>query len=271
MYGLTSADAPWSSVSWDLFEQHAGKRISLLHWGLPFGGLPQTPLEKTKARGATSLITLDFPIPEILSGAADTRIDAIIASARAFGGEILLRPGWEMNGGWYAWGRKPDYATAWRYVVGRIRAAGITNVRFVWCVNVIWDAASDPAPYWPGDNYVDYVGIDGYNWGTNPAKSGRWQSPSEVFQATVERCAVIAPTKQIIVCEVGCSEFGGDKAVWINQFLGTYVPSHPRIDGVVWFNDKAHAEGMDWPIETSSLAQTAFKGGIASPHYLAPA
>jgi hypothetical protein len=265
-----SGDAPWDGTTWDIFEAHAGKRLSLLAWGQPFGQLALGPLQSTLARGAVSLVTVDFPVSEILSGAANARVDAMAAAAKSFGSQILLRPGWEMNGTWYAWSRKTDYAAAWRRLVDRMRGAGATNVRFVWCVNVLYGTGSDPAPYYPGDAYVDYVGIDGYNWGVGSAKPDRWKTPSEVFGPTIQRCAEIAPTKQIVICETACTEHGGSKAEWIGQLLGNFLPSHPRIVGLCWFNDLADAAGMDWLIETSAAAQAAFKAGIASPYYLAP-
>lgn len=265
-----NSDAPWDGTTWDIFEADAGKRLSLLAWGQPFGQLALSPLELTRARGAVSLVTVDFPVAEILSGAANARIDTMAAAAKSFGTEILLRPGWEMNGTWYPWCRKADYAAAWRYLVNRMRAKGAANVRFVWCVNALYGTESDPAAYYPGDAYVDYVGIDGYNWGVGSAKPDRWKTPTEVFQPTVKRCGEIAPPKQIVICETGCTEHGGSKAEWIGQLLGTFIPSHPRIVGVCWFNDLADAGGMDWPIETSAAAKAAFKAGIAAPYYLAP-
>lgn len=275
VYGLPE-DPPWNYAAWDLFEQHAGKKISILAWGQPFGQLNLSPLERTAARGAISIVTMGLPVDEILSGGADSKITAMAIQAKTFGGEILLRPGWEMNGDWYSkaklgsggWGQHPQYAAAWRYLVDRMRIAGATNVKYVWCVNVLGGTSvADPLSFYPGDAYVDYVGIDGYNWGTNPVRPGSWKSPSQVFQPTVERVAQIAPTKQIVICETSSSEYGGDKAAWISQLLGTYVPSHPRIIGLVWFNDKDHADGMDWPIETSTTATAAFKAGIASSVY----
>jgi hypothetical protein len=260
-------DAPWEAPVWDRFESDAGKKVSLCAFGQPFGALDLNALRLVAARGATSLVETTFPTGEIVAGLKDAAIDNIAAQAVAFKGEVLLVPGWEMNGTWYAWSRKADYIAAWRHLADRLRAKGATNIKFVWAVNGIYEPAADPAPYYPGTEFVDYVGIDAYNWGVGSAKPYRWQTPAEVFDPTLTRLAQIAPGKPVIINETGCTEHGGDKAAWITEFLGTYLPSRPQIVAFSWFNDVADAAGMDWIVSTSPSALAAFKAGIASPYY----
>jgi len=258
-------DAPWDAGTWDTFESHAGKKVSIVHWGQPFGALDTNALNLAKGRGAVSLISVDFPVASIVSGSQDAVIDALAQKAKTWGGEILLRPGWEMNGTWYAWGRQSDYVKAWVRYVSRIRAIA-PNVKFVWCVNAIWDGPSDPAPWFPGSAYVDWVGMDGYN------KDTPWKSPFEVFKQTYDRLGVIAPGKPIMICETGCREAGGSKAAWITNLLSTALPKRfPAVKALVWFNWNIveGGERMDWQIESSGSAQAAFKKGIAAGYYQA--
>ena len=77
----------------------------------------------------------------------------------------MIRFGHEMNGDWYGWSGQPAaYVAAWRHVVSVFRGEGAANVKWVWSPNV--DNGDYPfARYFPGDSWVDYVALDGYNWG----------------------------------------------------------------------------------------------------------
>ncbi len=84
----------------------------------------------------------------------------------------ILRLGWEFGGGWYHWAVSnqtdaANYAAYWRQIVTTMRAAA-PNLSFDW--NPIWGWQSvDPTAAYPGDAYVDYIGIDVYDqsWTTN--------------------------------------------------------------------------------------------------------
>ena len=60
----------------------------------------------------------------------------------------------------------------------------------------------------------------------------------------------------MMIAEVGSSEQGGDKAAWIREALGTALPNYPQVRALLWF-DK-YDDNMDWPIETSTSATSAF-------------
>jgi len=262
-YGLS--DAPWNTQTYDLWTQHAGRAPTILHWGQPFGALDTNALNIAKTRGAVSLISVDFPVDSINSGSLDATIDAFAAKCKAWGYPILLRPGWEMNGTWFGWGRKSGFVAAWRRYVSRIRAIA-PNVSFVWCPNTIWDSASDPAPYFPGEAYVDWVGIDGYN------RAEPWHSPYEVFKATYDRLRLLAPNRPMMICETGCVENGGNKAAWLTNLLTKALPERfPAVKALIWFNWNIFEKNRtwEWPIESSSASQAAYKAGLALPYYSA--
>lgn len=271
VYGIPGY-APWNAAAQDTFEQHTGKRVSLLNFHFSLGGFYADVLDKVSSRGAIPLVTVSGgTMAGLAAGHLDEHVKHDAAAIKAHGGPVLLRPWWEMNGNWYSWSKEgpANYRAGWQRYAS-IMHAEAPNASLIWCVNVLGGTAVvDPLSFYPGDEHVDYTGIDGYNWGTAPGHAGPWKSPAEVFQPTVERLAVIAPTKKIIICETASTEHGGSKAKWIKQLLGTYLPSHPRIVGFTWFNDRENADGMDWIIETSKTAQTAFKTGISSPNYKA--
>ena len=67
----------------------------------------------------------------------------------------------------------------------------------------------------------------------------------------------------MMVSEVGSTEYGGSKATWIKEMLNTVPTDYPKIRGLLWF--EKYDDGMDWPIETSSRATSAFADGNPEP------
>jgi hypothetical protein len=160
----------------------------------------------------------------------------------------------------------------WRHVHDLFEAEGATNVTWVWSVNIEYPGSSDLLGLYPGDAYVDWVAMDGYNWGTNPAKPDTWKSFSEVFTQTYNRLGQIAPNKPVMLSEFASTEYGGSKADWITDALDVQLQNNfPRVDAVVWFNVNAYEGGgrMDWIIESSTSAQNAFSAGFGSSYYAA--
>jgi hypothetical protein len=119
---------------------------------------------------------------------------------------------------------------------------------------------------YPGDDYVDWTGLDGYNWGTNPARPDRWRSFDQLYSSTYEKITeTIAPSKPLMVSEIGSTEYGGSKAAWIKDMLAKVPVDYPKIRGLLWF--EKFDDGMDWPIETSASASSAFAEGMRNPAY----
>jgi beta-mannanase len=156
----------------------------------------------------------------------------------------------------------------WRHVHRIFDTVGARNVTWVWCPNVNYaDAVHPLRSLYPGNAYVDWTCLDGYNWGTNPLAPAGWHSFDETFRATYRVVTKdIAPTKPLMIGETSSSEYGGSKASWITDALTDQIPRHyPRVRALVWFNK--NADGMDWIIESSPAAQAAFAAGIAAPLY----
>jgi hypothetical protein len=248
------------------------------HWGNESGVLDLPLLEYVSAQGVTPLITWeswrplyaagvavatqpDFSLQQILNGAWDDYIDTWAEGIAEFGEPVYLRWGHEMNGDWYPWGvgvndnTGQDFIDAWRYLHDRFEDAGADNVRWVWSPNA--SDMMDIEPLYPGDDYVDFVGMSGFNWGTSPQPWGvaGWQTFTEVFGPTYERLTAITD-KPIMLTEVASSEDGGDKAAWITRAFLTELPeSFPTIDAIVWFNI---VKETDWRIDSSPESLRAF-------------
>lgn len=264
-------NAPNNLDAWERFERHAGKRVAILNQGHAWASFDKAEMDRTHARGAIPLVTMGLgagmTLDDVVSGSQDAAIEKWAQEAKAWGHPFLFAPWWEMNGGWYAWGRSESFKPAWQHFHDLVVAQGATNVTWAWVVNSIWsDPASKPEPYYPGDAYVDWTGLDSYNWGRNPAQPDKWLTPEQTITPTLELIRKVAPTKPVAIVENASSEHGGNKTDYIREMLTTYLPHHPEIGAYLWFNwpfPKGELRA-DWPIETSAPAQQQFRKSIQS-------
>ncbi|HEV7399285.1 MAG TPA: glycosyl hydrolase [Solirubrobacterales bacterium] len=294
---LTGTEAPWDMNAVSAFEGEAQKHVSLVHFASPFAdcsrnpcsyyGFPTTPMENIRKHGAipffswssqstpSSLNEPNFQLSDIIAGTYDSYIRSFATAAKNWGHPFFLRFDWEMNGNWFPWSegvngnKSGEYVTAWRHVHDIFAAVGATNVSWVWCPNVDPNKEfRDYSSMYPGDGYVDWTSLDGYNWGKAPYRPAGWKTFDQLFSSTYHRIVdSIAPAKPMVIGEVGSTEYGGSKAKWIEEMLSELPTAYPKIHGLVWFNREAEGEPMDWSIETSSSATSAFASGIQNPAY----
>jgi hypothetical protein len=281
LYGGPYQNAPWDSSTWNLFESHAGKKTSIISWhnsppwGHDFNYFKGT-YETVRSRGDLSLIDMDtgtVPLRDIANGLYDSAIRTWAQEAAAYGHPFFLRLDWEMNGGWFSWGTTSgnqntpaDYVAAWRHFHDLASGAGATNVTWVWCPNLEFQGAVPYSQLYPGDAYVDWTCLDGYNKGSSP------NSFANLYSASYNDLLSLAPSKPIMVGEVSSLEYAsGSKASWITDALTTQLPQRfPSIKALIWFNWRFPENGgwSDYEIESSAAAQSAFHDGIASSYYL---
>jgi hypothetical protein len=198
---------------------------------------------------------------EITSGGVDGYINEFINRVVTYGNPVVVRFGHEMNGNWYPWGGRPEeYVRAYRYVVDKFRERGVGNVRFMWSINaesVPVEPISEVGKYYPGDGYVDVIGIDGFNFGT--AREGmEWRSFEEIFWSAYEYLASTYSIS-IVVSEVASAEEGGSKVNWINEMFVALDNRFAIVDEVVWFNLLKEA---DWRVESTDQALKSFRNNL---------
>jgi hypothetical protein len=281
-YGSGYGDAPWDSNTWNLFESHVGKKVSIVHWGnakpwdLSFNYF-LSMYQKVLGRGDLSLISLNsgsVPLRDLAAGKYDSSLKTWVAQAKAWGHPFFLRWDWEMNGGWFSWGTTSknqnaasDYVNAWKHFHNLAVEAGASNITWVWCPNREFSGSTPLEQLYPGDAYVDWTCLDGYNKG-----GSEWRSFSTIFTTSYNHVLQLAPTKPIMIAETSSEESGGSKASWITDALATQVPKYfPGVKAVVWMNWRLYENNRwwPWPVESSASARTAFTSAIASSYYLA--
>lgn len=107
---------------------------------------------------------------DIIAGTEDPYILGVAQECKAFGYPLFIRFGAEMNLNQghpepASWAEFPaDFVEAWRRVVDLFRSQGVTNVKWVWNPSSPETAGAvhSSSEYYPGDSYVDWVGIDMY-------------------------------------------------------------------------------------------------------------
>ena len=290
------SDAPWDRRSWRRFERNAGRSVSLLHFGQPAPWQQRfdpVPLRLTRERGAIPLVDMDTADPDlhgrrptlqqVAAGDRDRQLRGWARAAARYGSPFFLRLNWEMNGSWFRWGEEAAadpaaFVAAWRRFHHIADAQGASNVTWVWCPNVVFDESTPLRQLYPGDEYVDWTCMDGYNHGDHPTHPSGWISFAELFGPTYSQLLELAPRKPMMIAETGSTEIRGGvrdpaaKAAWIRSALRTDLPRRfPRIKAVNWFNWSILAGGAehrwDWPIESSAAARRAFAQAIAAPYY----
>lgn len=296
-WGLYTPDIPYDMVKLDAYEKLVQKGMSIIQFGRPwqmngsFLEFPTAQLNNVRQHGAIPMIHWgswdlgrgpeqpDFRLNVITSGRYDAYIRAWAESAKAWGYPFFLKFDWEMDGRWqFPWsvqlnGNQPqDFVPMWRHVYNIFREVGATNVTWVWCVTTASRNSVPMQPLYPGDAYVDWTCLHGYNFG-----GSNWRSFSEVFRGYPENpfdsyqmLLDLAPTKPIMIGEWATTEAwdnGVRKSEWITDALTRQIPyNFPQVKAVVWFNwnpDPAYS----WVVESSPAALQAFKNGISSPIY----
>src|SRR3954469_5503506 len=291
---LTGNQPPWDMSAVTKFEEETRKKVSMVNFFQPFANcnpgcsfysFPSGPLENIRLHGSIPVLSWssqsipstksepDFQLSDVISGRYDSYIREFATKAKAWGHPFMLRFNWEMNGKWFPWhegvnGNQPgESVAAWRHVHDIFTSVGAGNVTWVWCPNVEYSGATPLADVYPGDAYVDWTGLDGYNRGTNPVSPEGWKSFSQVYRSSYNAIAgSIAPSKPLMVGEVASSEYGGSKSAWIKDMLTRVPAEYPKIRALLYF-DK-YDSSMDWPVETSSSALSAFAEGVQSSAYV---
>jgi hypothetical protein len=265
------------------FARDAGKKPAMIMWYQDWKqSFPAEDVQKVVAYGATPHIVWEarywgndskVTLKDIIDGKWDDYIRSWAKAIKASKETVFLRIGHEFNVGVYPWGvgnnnKDADlYIKAYRHIVNVFKKENVKNVKWIWCFNNYSNPDepwNDWAKAYPGDDYVDWVGIDGYNWGKTQEWSG-WEDFKTLFRSQMRRAKKLWPDKPIMIAEFASAEKGGDKAAWIRQLPGLLKSSMRDIDAIVWFDIKKEA---DWRVKSSKKSAAAFKEIMKDPVFL---
>lgn len=274
--GVNTADAP-SVAQAQSFAQLAGRRPQVVMWYQswseplfyvnqvrPLAAQGYIPMINWHPSGSPSS---RYTLHAIASGEFDAYIRTSARSAARWGRPMFLDLAQEMNIPGYAWspgvnGNTPAlYIRAWRHVVSIFRAEGARNVRWVWAPNTDCDGRCPFTAFYPGDKWVDWVGLDGYNLAG--VDGGPWKQFQRIFAGSY-RALIALTDKPVMIAETASTENGGSKAQWILSLRGALLSSFPRVRLLVWFDRIKEA---DWLINSSPSSLAAFRTIMRLPPF----
>lgn len=259
----------WAQSSVKEFDQRTMEAVTSR------GAMPMvTWVPRDPTKGKANKQQLKYAPRTIAAGEHDDYIQRWARGAAEWGKPMYIRFAHEMNTFWYPWGvgvndnTSAEYVAAWRHIVDIFRQEGATNVHWVWSPNVSTETSPSFEEIYPGDDYVDGIALDGYNWGTTQSWS-RWQTLAEVLGPDYDKVTALAPSKPFMIAEMGSAEEGGDKGAWIRDAFDKDIPTRlPATKAVVWFDSNKTDEGeTDWQIDSSQSSLAAYSEVAASPAY----
>ncbi|MBV9485280.1 MAG: hypothetical protein JO246_04415 [Frankiaceae bacterium] len=211
----------------------------------------------------------EFAPSLIAGGEYDAYIRAVADKLKAAPCPVALRLDQEVNSYWYPWGLKTDgmtntasdYVAMWQHIWTIFHNEGVSNVLWVWSPNVQsfrHTGLPDLAASYPGDRYVDWVGIDGYI--TSPD-----QSFHDRFQPTFDQIRAFAPDKPWIIAECGVAT-NASKPHQLKNVVSA-VARRKRLVGLNYF-DTSKSTG-NYLLDETDETLTAFKKAIANPVFAA--
>jgi parallel beta-helix repeat protein len=253
-------------------ETAIGRTLNIGHSFVPWGaGLGELPAANVAA-GRTPLISFggDSSPRAVAAGRHDRYLAALARSVAALGRPVLLRYAWGMD----AAGRRttrsgPAYVAAWRHVHD-LFAAQEVRAFWVWSPNAdaFAGARGGVDQYWPGDDYVDWVGAAGFNWGDCDGQSS-WRDFGAIFEAFYSWGS--ARAKPLMISSTGTVEDPidpGRKRGWYLDAAAALARSMPRVRAVVLLDQGG---SCDWRPDTSALSMQGFVDFARDPFFVGAA
>ncbi|MFC9639170.1 glycoside hydrolase family 26 protein [Streptomyces mirabilis] len=262
--GLAAEGAPADMKNVDAFAKSAGKKPNLIEfysaWGDRYEAAAVQHARDYKALPFIAWEPFDKTLGQIASGADDAYIRGYARSVKELNLPVAISFAHEMNAFWYPWGTKKataaQFVAAYRHVHDLFDQEGATQVIWVWSPNVINPVPTVRLkPYWPGEEYVDWVGVIGYYAHTGPSTFSTLYGPTTT--------QIRAFTKKPVIIAETAAEAGQRKPADITDlFKGT--AAHDDVIGFVWFNFDKEA---DWRITSGPATTRTFREQAAASRF----
>ncbi len=291
------------------FEALAGKRVAWAYFSDNWTAGIRFPLAAVLAiheHGAVPFVRLmawsrieqgaperTYTMQRIIDGAFDRELGEWADQAAALPFALLVEFGTEVNGEWFPWngsynggGECGDYGDpgladgperfrdAYRHIVDLFRRHGARNVTWFFHVNSdSWPRAAwnRMAAYYPGDEYVDWIGVSVYG---SQAPGDDWTGFVPALDAAYPELAAISAAKPLALLEFAVAEDPrrGDKGKWIASALQALrAGRYPRLRASCWWHEAWENDDgsvSDLRIDSSPGALAAYRAGVADPFFL---
>lgn len=213
---------------------------------------------------------------DIYRGTEPEEIRAFARKAKEFGKPFLFRLCNEMNSDWTSYGgvnnmADPDIFIAnWRRIYDIFKEEGVNNC--IWIFNPNDRNAppnnwNDSLAYYPGNEYVQMIGVTGYNNGTYYKKWGeQWREFKDIYNLIQNEYGNVFGKFPWIITEFASSSIGGNKVKWIDSMFEN-IGNYPNIKIAVWFNyadfDSDGTAARPYWLDETEATLNAFKRGLA--------
>ena len=180
-------------------------------------------------------------------------------ASATYGHAVVIGFGHEMNASWYTWGYRhvppSTFVAAWRHIVTLFRNEGADNVTWVWTLQADEAGTGPVASWWPGAQYVTWVGIDGYYYRSS-------DTFASVFGTTIDQVRAFT-SKPVLLSETAVGPAAGQFAKIQDLFHG--MAAYKTL-GLVWFDKNltgsSGIDRQDWRIEDNFPAADSFRLGV---------
>jgi mannan endo-1,4-beta-mannosidase len=246
------------------FTQAAGKQPNLIEyysgWAAPFDTSFAQMLRKHGIIPFVQIDPTDASVAAIADGAYDPYLRTYADSVRNFRQAVVIGFGHEMNAPWYSWGyghvSPATFVAAWQHIVTVFRQEGAENVTWLWTLEADEAGTGPVSAWWPGPQYVTWIGIDGYYYYAS-------DTFASIFGKTINQVRGFT-SKPVLLSETAVGPASNPVSNILNLFKGMLAY---RTLGLVWFDKDQQGEGgidhQDWRIENDPLAQPSFQLGIS--------
>lgn len=253
--GYTTPNFPHDVATFRQLEKETGIPAEIASWYTPMTlAFHPATVAKISAQGVLPLVQIDsdtIPLTQITAGKWDKHFIAYARAVAAYSSPIAIDFDHEFNGPWWYWGythtSAATFVAAWRRIVTIFRENGARNVLWIWNPNVSLPSTTALKPWYPGNQYVTYVGLDGYFLTAT-------DTFSSVFDRTISQLSAFTD-KSILITETGANP-GRERVPQIDSLFHG-LETTPKIIGFIWFDYNKYA-GHDWLLQGDANALAAF-------------
>ncbi len=271
----------------DEFNKLAGKEIAWAYfsnnWGTDGIKFPREKVEIIEKTGSIPFVRMmprknfdtaydqTFALQRIIDGKFDESLYQYAGDVREYGNPVLIDFAVEMNGDWFPWsgivngGAKKDgygdiqkadgperFVDAYRHIIDIFRQENVTNVTwffhpdiYSYPENQSWN---DPKEYYPGDDYIDWIGVSIY--GPLHPEEDYWQNFSEIVIERSNKILEISNTKPLALLEFGVTDHHplGNKKAWISDAFNTILnrESPLQFKAISWWHENWEEDDDLW-------------------------
>ncbi len=195
----------------------------------------------------------------VVAGIYDAYLIKWATQARKIGRPLFVRLGHEMNDSYrYGWGPQnnapQDFVAAWQHVHEIFEKEGAKNIIWIWSPHPAYEFRE----FYPGDEYVDYIGTGTLNYG-NVATWSQWWTFDDIFSKFYD--SVTTYKKPIMVTEFGSLAVKGNRAEWYADALSSMPTDYPMVRSIIFFHyskdNTTTQQTLDWYIKNDKPVTTA--------------